>query len=93
MRDNNSISNCCALSLSLRMFTEGIPASDAWIGNLAIDPAKGKGHCADPSSLRGRPDLFAVLQQQVLQQPGDGSSSSADSLAAAAQADAWIGNR
>ncbi|KAF6255159.1 hypothetical protein COO60DRAFT_1702977 [Scenedesmus sp. NREL 46B-D3] len=85
------------LTQLLAQTAPGSPASDAWIGHLAIDPAKGKGRCADPSSLRGRPDLFAVLQQQILQQqqqPGsDSSSSSAGRLTAAAQADAWIGNR
>lgn len=79
------------LTQLLAQTAPGSPASDAWIGNISIDPAKGKGRCPDPSSLRGRPDLFAVLQQQVLQtQPAGGS---AGSLSAAAQADAWIGNR
>lgn len=49
----------------------GAPSSDAWLGNIQIDPAKGKGHAAaDPASMRGRADLFAILQQQILQENG-----------------------
>lgn len=71
---------CCA----------GHPAEDAWLGNISIDPAKGKGHAPDPSELRGRTDLFAVIQHDVLRQ--DRRNSSSDSTAAG-EADAWIGNR
>lgn len=70
----------------------GRPAEDAWLGNISIDPSKGKGHAADPSSLRGRADLFAIMQQKALQQNGS-SGCANDSSRTAAEADAWIGNR
>ncbi|KAF8065832.1 hypothetical protein HT031_002892 [Scenedesmus sp. PABB004] len=66
----------------------GSASCDAWVGHPAINPAKGRGHAPDPSALRGRPDLFALLQQRVLR---DGPA--ADEAAEAAQADAWVGNR
>lgn len=69
----------------------GPPASDAWLGNLQIDPAKGKGHAADPARTRGRQDLFAVLQQHVLQE--NSSSGGSSSKTSAAGQDAWMGNR
>jgi hypothetical protein len=74
---------------ALYRFTAGPPASDAWLGNIQIDPAKGKGHAADPASNRGRQDLFAIMQQRVLQE-GGGQSSSSRSIA---DQDAWLGNR
>jgi hypothetical protein len=61
-----------------------------------MDPAKGKGHAVNPSSLRGRADLFGIMQQHALvpkqqQQrlpPGAVSASSNAILD-----DAWLGNR
>jgi hypothetical protein len=44
----------------------GPPASDAWLGNIQIDPAKGKGHAPDPANTRGRADLFEIMQQKIL---------------------------
>lgn len=72
--------------------TPGRPAEDAWLGNISIDPSKGKGHAADPSSLRGRGDLFAIMQQKALQHNGS-SNGLSDSSQSAAEADAWIGHR
>lgn len=74
----------------LLLCTAGPPASDAWLGNIQIDPAKGKGHAADPASSRGRQDLFAIMQQRVLQEGGGQGSSSSRSIA---DQDAWLGNR
>ncbi len=47
-------------------------ADDGWLGNQACDPAKGKAKAASPEQLRGRPDLFAIMNQQVLQRARGG---------------------
>lgn len=82
----------------------GSPAQDAWLGHISIDPAKGKGHASDPANTRGRADLFAILQQQVLRETGEASSrcsgssgcsssNGCGSRKSAADQDAWMGNR
>lgn len=73
--------------------TAGDPAEDAWLGNIGMDPAKGKGHAVNPSSLRGRADLFGIMQQQALvsqQQLAPGAVSASSN---AILDDAWLGNR
>ena len=45
------------------------PADDAWMGNMLVDPAKGKAHAAGPEERMGRKDLFALMQQRILTQP------------------------
>jgi hypothetical protein len=36
-------------------------ANDSWIGNVLIDPTKGKGVAQPPPDPKGRKDLFDVL--------------------------------
>lgn len=48
---------------------EGAPAPkdkvvDSWIGNQLIDPTKGKRHLPPPSNVKGRKDLFGVMQMR-----------------------------
>ena len=50
------------------------PADDAWMGNILVNPAKGKAHAAGPEERMGRKDLFALMQQRILTQPSTGSS-------------------
>lgn len=45
------------------------PADDAWMGNMLVNPAKGKAHAAGPEERMGRKDLFALMQQRILSQP------------------------
>lgn len=45
------------------------PADDAWMGNMLVNPAKGKAHAAGPEERMGRKDLFALMQQRILAQP------------------------
>lgn len=52
------------------------PSDDAWMGNMLVDPAKGKAHAAGPEERMGRKDLFDLMQQKILLQAQQGSHSS-----------------
>ena len=45
------------------------PADDAWMGNMLVNPAKGKAHAAGPEERMGRKDLFASGLCKVIIQP------------------------
>ena len=42
------------------------PSDDAWMGNVLVDPARGKGHAAGPEERMGRNGLFDLMQQKIL---------------------------
>jgi len=52
------------------------PSDDAWMGNMLVDPARGKAHAAGPEERMGRKDLFDLMQQKILLQAQQGSQSS-----------------
>ena len=52
------------------------PSDDAWMGNMLVDPARGKAHAAGPEERMGRKDLFDLMQQKILGQAQQGSQSS-----------------
>lgn len=52
------------------------PSDDAWMGNMLVDPARGKAHAAGPEERMGRKDLFHLMQQKILLQAQQGSHSS-----------------
>jgi len=76
LSDEPLLSAMCSASAgpAVQCVSAGSPAQDAWLGHISIDPAKGKGHAADPANTRGRADLLAILQQQVLRETGEASS-------------------
>lgn len=47
------------------------PGDDAWMGNMLVNPAKGKAHAAGPEERMGRKNLFALMQQRILSQAND----------------------
>ncbi len=52
------------------------PSDDAWMGNMLVDPARGKAHAAGPEERMGRKDLFDLMQQKILLQAQLGGHSS-----------------
>ena len=42
------------------------PSDDAWMGNMLVDPARGKAHAPGPEERMGRSGLFDVMQQKIL---------------------------
>ena len=52
------------------------PSDDAWMGNMLVDPARGKAHAAGPEERMGRKDLFDLMQQKILLQAQHGGHSS-----------------
>jgi hypothetical protein len=65
----------------------GRPDDDSWLGNIGIDPARGRGHSTRPA--RGRATLFPVVQPD---RPPAGWEGPGAAGAAAALRDAWMGN-
>lgn len=51
------------------------PSDDAWMGNMLVDPARGKAHAAGPEERMGRKDLFDLMQQKILLQAQQGGQS------------------
>ena len=52
------------------------PSDDAWMGNMLVDPARGKARAAGPEERMGRKDLFDLMQQKILLQAQKGGHSS-----------------
>ena len=49
-----------------------MPSEDAWMGNMLVDPARGKAHVDGPEQRLGRKDLFDLMQQRALLQAQQG---------------------
>ncbi len=53
--------------------TQVNPTPDSWIGNMLVNPTKGKGVVEVPADPKGRKDLFDVLQARSPGMPADDS--------------------